>query len=150
MFDAFPLERRGMLAALLPLQVTRQEDVPGVMCWVWTGTAGMRIRPHRTTEIERMVSSAAAQRWYCWREKETDGVRGWEWQGEDRGDETCQGLSWPLLRQGAGSVGWISGWLALFMRMLLAVSCQADGDLHYRLSSEQWESKQNDRFTPPH
>lgn len=65
-----------MLAALLPLQVTRHEDVHGVMRWIWTGVAGIRIRPHMTAEMERMVSSAAAQHWYCWREKEADGVRG--------------------------------------------------------------------------
>lgn len=58
--------------------------------------------------------------------RDREGQRGWDLPGA------------ALASAVAGSrcsLGYVSSQLVLFMRMLFAVGCQADGNLHYRLSS---------------
>lgn len=63
-------------------------------------------------------------------------AQGWEWLGRTQEMRLAGGRTGQCYgREQTLSLGSVSSQLVLFMRMLFAVGCQADGNLYYRLSS---------------
>lgn len=139
-------------AALLRLQGVWPEDVSGLRTpLTCTGAAEIRVRPCTTTEAVRTVSPARARCWFCQRERERM-LRGTGLRVTRGGQE---------MRLAVGRAGRCGGleqalWAAFPARSCSACGCRlplaarqmATCTTGYR--AEQWESKQNYHFTPPH